>query len=126
MDHISSTKANSIVLKYNKTADRKWIAELSAAAGSASPAQVIPGFVDDLVAMIKPGTGGTAALDFTADDEDLIDSNPADITWIEWNVGAVAIDTAQTALGAVSGVRIRAINQPATCRLVGNRRTIRR
>lgn len=115
-----------MVLKYPDAQDRKWVKELTATAGNPSDAQVIPGFVDDLVAMVKPGAGGTAALDYTADNEDLIDADPGSITWIEWNVGAVASNTAQTALGAVSGVRIRAIGQDATCRLVGNRRTIRR
>ena len=115
-----------MVLQYPKTADRKWIKGLSAGAGTFSEPEVIPGFVDDLVAMIKPGAGGTALLQYTADDEELVDSNPAAVSWITWNIGAVAINRAQTALGAVSAVRIQAIDQPATCRLVGNRRTIRR
>ena len=115
-----------MALKYAKGVDRKWIKDLEAAAGSPSPAQIIPGWVDDIVAMIKPGAGGTAVLDFTADDEDLVDSDPGSVTWIAWNVGFVSINTAQTALGAVTAVRIRALTQPATCRLVGNRRTIRR
>ncbi len=115
-----------MALKYPDTVDRKWIAELTAAADSFSAPQVIPGFVDDLVAMVKPGAGGTVALEFTSDDEDLVDSDPGSVTWIEWNVGKVAINTAQTALGAVTAVRIQALTQPATCRLCGNRRTIRR
>ena len=115
-----------MVLKYYHTADRKWVKELSAEANAYSPAQVIPGFVDDLVAMIVPSVGGQAFLEFTADDEDIVDSNPGAIVWIQWNVGAVSTSTAQTALGAVTAVRIRALTQPATCRLVGNKRTTRR
>ncbi len=115
-----------MTLQYPDTPDRKWVKGLSAGAGTFSEAQVIPGFVDDLVAMIKPGAGGTALLQYTADDEDLVDGSPASVSWITWNIGAVAVHRAQTALGAVSAVRIQAIDQPATCRLVGNRRTIRR
>ena len=115
-----------MVLQYPKDVDRKWVKGLSAATDSYSPAQIIPGFVDDLVAMVKPGAGGSVALEFTNDDEDLIDSDPGNVSWIEWNVGTVNINTAQTALGAVTAVRIRALTQPATCRLCGNRRTIRR
>ena len=111
-----------MALDYPKGSDRKWIEGLSAAAGTFSPAQVIPGFVDDLVAVLKPGAGGSALLQFTSDDEDLIDSTPGSITWVAWNIGVVAINTAQTALGAVTAVRIQAITQPATCRLCGNRR----
>ena len=115
-----------MALKYPDTSDRKWVRGLSAAAGAFSDPEIIPGYVDDLVAMVKPGAGGTVALQFTADDENLVDENPGSVDWIEWNVGAVAINTAQTSLGAVTAVRIQAITQPATCRLVGNRRTIRR
>lgn len=115
-----------MVLKYPDTVDRKWVRGLSAAAGAFSVAEIIPGYVDDLVAMVKPGAGGSVALQFTADDEELVDEDPGNVDWIEWNVGKVAINTAQTSLGAVTAVRIQAINQPATCRLVGNRRTIRR
>lgn len=115
-----------MVLKYQNESDRKWTESLSAAANEYSDPQVIPGFVDDLVATVKPGAGGQVALEFTSDDEDLIDSDPGSVTWIQWNVGFVTINTAQTALGAVTGVRIRALTQPATCSLTGNRRTIRR
>jgi hypothetical protein len=115
-----------MALKYPDTADRKWVRGLSAAADSFSEAEIIPGYVDDLVAMVKPGAGGAVALQFTADDEELVDETPGSVTWIEWNVGKVGINTAQTSLGAVTAVRIQALTQPATCRLVGNRRTIRR
>jgi hypothetical protein len=115
-----------MVLQYPATADRKWVASLSAAAGAYSPAKIIPGFVDDLVALVKPDPGGQVALEFTADDEDVVDSDPGSVTWIQWNVGFVTINTAQTALGAVTAVRIRALTQPATCSRPGNRRTIRR
>ena len=115
-----------MALKYATTSDRKWIVGLSALAGAYSDPAIIPGFVDDLVAMLKPGVGGSASLEFTADDEDLIDTTPGLVTWITWNVGTVTINTAQTALGAVTAVRIKAITKDATCRLVGNRRTIRR
>ncbi len=114
------------MLKYPDTSDRKWIKGLSADAGAFSAAEVIPGFVDDLVAFLKPGAGGSALLQFTADDEDLIDSDPGSVDWVGWAVGVVTVDTAQVALGAVTAVRIQATTQPATCRLVGNRRTIRR
>lgn len=99
---------------------------LAALAGAFSPIQIIPGFVDELVATVKPGSGGTALLEFTTDNEDDIDSDPGSVDWIQWNIGAVSVNTAQTALGAVTAVRIQAFNQPATCRLAGNRRTIRR
>lgn len=115
-----------MALKYPDTVDRKWIRGLSASAGGFSGAEVIPGFVDDLVAFLKPGAGGTALLQFTADDEDLIDSDPGSVDWIPWAIGVVTEDTAQVALGAVTAVRIQATTQDATCRLVGNRRTIRR
>ncbi|KKL58336.1 hypothetical protein LCGC14_2226400 [marine sediment metagenome] len=114
------------MLKYPNTADRKWVRGLSAGAGAFSDPEVIPGFVDDLVAFLKPGAGGTALLQFTADDEDLIDTSPGSVDWVDWAIGVVSVDTAQTALGAVTAVRIQATTQPATCRLVGNRRTIRR
>lgn len=115
-----------MVLKYPDTSDRKWIRGLSATAGGFSAAEIIPGFVDDLVAFLKPGAGGTATLQFTADDEELVDANPGSVDWVDWAVGSVAVDTAQAALGAVTAVRIQAVTQDATCRLVGNRRTIRR
>jgi hypothetical protein len=111
-----------VALKYPDASERKWTRSLSANAGEYSAAQVIPGFVDDLVAMVKPGGGGQVALEFTADDEETVDGNPGSVTWIQWNVGFVTINTAQTALGAVTAVRIRALAQPATCTLVGNRR----
>ena len=115
-----------MVLKYPSSTDRKWTKDLSALADAYSDPQVIPGYVDDLVAMVKPGGGGQVSLEFTADDEDVVDQTPGSVTWIEWNVGLVTINTAQTALGAVTAVRIRALTSPATCTLVGNRRTIRR
>lgn len=114
------------MLKYPNTADRKWVKGLSAGAGASSAAEIIPGFVDDLVAFLKPGAGGSALLQFTADDEELVDSSPGSVDWVDWAIGVVAVDTAQVALGAVTAVRIQATTQPATCRLVGNRRTIRR
>ena len=115
-----------MVLKYPSSTDRKWTAMLSASAGSYSDPQIIPGFVDDLVALLSPGSGGTARLQFTADNEDNINDNPGGVTWISWNRGYVSEDTAQTALGAVSAVRIEAVTEDATCNLVGHRRTIRR
>lgn len=115
-----------MALQYPAFADQKWTASLSAGADAYSPVQIIPGYVDDLVALVKPGVGGQVALEFTADDEALVDSDPGSVTWIQWNVGFVTINTAQTALGAVSAVRIRALTSPATCSLVGNRRTTRR
>lgn len=115
-----------MVLKYPETSERKWIRGLSATAGGFSTPEIIPGFVDDLVAFLKPGAGGSALLQFTADDEDLVDSDPGSVDWVDWAIGIVAVDTAQVALGAVTAVRIQAITTGATCRLVGNRRTIRR
>ncbi len=114
------------MLKYPDTSDRKWIKGLSAGAGTFSDPEIIPGFVDDLVAFLKPGGGGSALLQFTADDEDLIDSNPGSVDWEGWAIGVVTVNTAQVALGAVTAVRIQATTADATCRLVGNRRTIRR
>ena len=114
------------MLEFPALPDRKFTRELSAAAGAFSPAQVIPGFVDDLVVMVKPGAGGSVALQFTTDDEELVDSDPGSVDWIQWNVGVVAINTAQTALGAVTAVRIQAITQAATATLVANRRATRR
>ena len=115
-----------MALKYPDTSDRKWIRGLSANAGTFSAAEIIPGFVDDLVAMVKPGASGSVLLQFTADDEDDIDSNPGGVDWVDWAIGVVTVDTAQVALGAVTAVRIQATVANATCRLVGNRRTIRR
>jgi len=114
------------VLKYPDTSDRKWIRGLSAPAGDFSDPEIIPGFVDDLTAFLKPGAGGSALLQYTADDEDLVDSDPGNVDWVPWATGVVTVNTAQVALGAVTAVRIQATTQPATCRLVGNRRTIRR
>lgn len=115
-----------MALKYPETSERKWIAQLSALAGGLSDPQVIPGFVDDLVATVKPGVGGNAALEFTTDDEDTIDTDPGSVTWLTWAAGFNAFNVAQTALGAVTGVRLSAIAANATCSLVGNKRTIRR
>lgn len=114
------------MLKYPATVDRKWIRGLSATAGGSSDPEIIPGYVDDLVAFLKPGAGGSALLQFTADDEDLVDSDPGSVDWADWAIGVVSVNTAQVALGAVTAVRIQATTQDATCRLVGNRRTIRR
>lgn len=115
-----------MTLKYPKDSDRKWVENLSAPLDDLSPPQVIPGFVDDLVATVKPEAGGTAALEFTTDNEELIDTDLPSVTWITWSAGFNGFPVSQTALGAVTGVRISAIGAPATCSLVGNRRTIRR
>jgi len=115
-----------VVLKYPDASDRKWVKGLSASSGGFSAAEVIPGFVDDLVAFVKPGAGGSVLLQYTADDEDLVDTDPGSVDWVDWAIGIVAVDTAQVALGAVTAVRIQATAQDATCRWVGNRRTIRR
>ena len=115
-----------MALQYPDASDRKWIKGLSASAGGSSAPEIIPGFVDDLVAFVKPGAGGSVLLQYTADDEDLVDSSPGSVDWVPWAIGIVAEDTAQVALGAVTAVRIQATAQDATCRLVGNRRTIRR
>ncbi|MCZ6775257.1 MAG: hypothetical protein O7D34_02230 [Ignavibacteria bacterium] len=114
------------MLEFPGLSDRKFTRKLSAAAGTFSEAQVIPGFVDDLVATVKPGPGGTALLQFTGDDEDIVDKDPGSVTWITWTVGAVSIAKAQTALGAVTAVRLQAIVAPATMSIVANRRATRR
>ena len=111
-----------VIQQYPVAADQKWYQTLNADTQSYSEALIIPGFVDDLVAQVIPGGNGTVFLEFTADrPQDIVD-NPGSVSWIRWNVGSVSIPTAQTALGAVSAVRIFGGGAPAVARLTGNKR----
>lgn len=111
-----------MALDYPNRTDWKWHKSLSAEANAYSSPLIIPGFVENLVAQLQPGGGGTVTLYYTAADPESVDADPDAVAWIEWAAGAVAENTAQTAIGAISAIRIYAAGLAATALIVGEKR----
>ena len=111
-----------MALEYPSRTDWKWHGSLSADANDYSSPLIIPGFVDDIVAQVEPGSGGTVLLQYTAAEPEDVDADPGAVTWIDWAAGAVSVNTAQTALGAIGAIRIYAAGQPATAKIIGEKR----
>lgn len=111
-----------MTLKYESPNDQKWKEVLAATAGTPGLPVIIPGFVIEVLAIVIPGGGGTASLEYTADDEASVDSDPTNANWVAWDAGTVSAITGRTAKGGVTAVRLIATTSDATAKLSGQTR----
>ena len=114
-----------MALKYTGERDQQWVQQLTAQAGQFSDPVIIPGFVTRIAAYVYPGIGGSATLQFTGEPEEDVVDNPGGIPWLDWDIGAVTSNKACAAFGEMTAVRLKAVAQMATARIVGHK-TIRR
>lgn len=78
---------------------------ITAAAASASLPIILPGQVTDLAVAALPGASSTMNVQVTLDDPVAVEATPASANWIDWDPGAVAVNTIQAVAGAITAVR---------------------
>ena len=90
-----------------------WREERSAAAGGVSDPVLLPRRIDGVTAVVVPGAGGSAYVEYTLSDaRKVLEGDPGAI-WIPWESGSVVTATARALAGPVIALRLQAVGQPA-------------
>lgn len=88
--------------------DKPYTATVLAAAGTTSLPLIIPGWATELALMAVPGAGGSLLVEHTHDDPDDVEANPNNAEWVNWEPGAVTVNTSRATSGRVSAIRVTA------------------
>lgn len=91
-----------------------WREERTALSGAASQPILLPRRIDGVTAVVSPGAGGSAYLEYSLSDAELIMAAPESALWLIWESGSVVQATARALAGPVIAVRVQAVGQPAT------------
>jgi hypothetical protein len=75
---------------------------------------ILPRRIDGVTAVVAPGGGGSAYLEYSLSDAELVRESPGSALWIPWESGSVVTATARALNGPVIAVRVQAVGQPAT------------
>jgi hypothetical protein len=79
---------------------------LTFAEAGTSPVLALPEGMTLITAVVAPGEAATARLEYTINSPRRLRDDPASCVWVAWTPGNVAVETAQTLLSTVSGIRL--------------------
>jgi len=114
-----------MVLEYPNAHDQYWKREITQVGAGTSAPIILPGWVEDVsVAVILEGATNATA-QYTLDPESEVDAAPGSADWVDWDAGAVAVDSGYPANSSITAVRIVTVGGNATLKVAGRRMAAR-
>lgn len=95
-----------------------WREEIVIPADDSSGPVFFPDRARDISVKVIPGSGGSARVEITLDDERDVREDPASADWESWEPGDVSDSTSRALLGVVTAVRGVATTEAAVLQVV--------
>jgi len=114
-----------MVLEYPRAHDQLWKREVSQVGAGTSDPIILPGWVEKVSAAVILEGASNATVQYTLDPETEVDAAPGSADWVDWDAGAVSVDSGYPANSSITAVRIVTVGGGATLKVAGRRMAAR-